>query len=184
MWAPSNATPSGQVPTANVPRLAPSLARSLVTLSLPKFVTHTLAPSQATPSGKVPTGNVPRLVPSQARTLLTLLSLLFATHMFPPSKANPNGNGPAAKLAVRFAAYQRKMAACRKLICSCRARSVRRARPLCMRFLRLRELRTCALPSYCVQKMRECIRSPGLQALPQFAQLSAVSPAEKYVQSG
>src|SRR5882757_9829106 len=36
--------------------------------------------------------------------------------MCPPSNARPNGNGPAAKLAVRFASYQCKMATSRKFI--------------------------------------------------------------------
>jgi hypothetical protein len=59
MLLPSNATPFGPEPTANVPRTVPSLARSLVTLLLPAFVTQMLLPSNATPYGLVPTTNVP-----------------------------------------------------------------------------------------------------------------------------
>jgi hypothetical protein len=40
MLAPSKATPRGFVPALNVPKLAPSPARSLVTLLLPLLTTH------------------------------------------------------------------------------------------------------------------------------------------------
>src|SRR5271157_2485550 len=72
MKAPSKATPHGRVPTGKVPRLAPSAARSSVTVLLPEFVTQTLAPSKATPTGADPTANVPNTTPSLARTLVTL----------------------------------------------------------------------------------------------------------------
>jgi hypothetical protein len=48
MLAPSNATPNGRTPTAKVPRVAPSLSRSLVTPLSPWFVTQTFVPSKAT----------------------------------------------------------------------------------------------------------------------------------------
>src|ERR1700730_14058424 len=44
--APSKATPNGWFPTGNVPKAVPSLARNLVTLLLPEFVTHILTPSK------------------------------------------------------------------------------------------------------------------------------------------
>ena len=49
MLAPSKATAYGLVPTANVPNVAPSLERNLVTVLLPAFATQTLNPSNATP---------------------------------------------------------------------------------------------------------------------------------------
>ncbi len=55
MLAPSKATPIGPVPTAKVPSVVPSLARSLVTLLLLKFATQMLVPSKATPIGAAPT---------------------------------------------------------------------------------------------------------------------------------
>ena len=105
----------GAIPVANVPRVVPSLARNLVTLSLPKLVTQMLAPSKATPSGEVPTAYVPNAPPSQTRSLLTLLPALFATQMLAPSNAKPNGNCHT-NLAVRFALYQCKRAIWRKFI--------------------------------------------------------------------
>lgn len=47
---PSRVTPAAFVPTLNVPRTFPLLARSLVTLLLP-FATQMLNPSNATPAG-------------------------------------------------------------------------------------------------------------------------------------
>src|SRR5947209_7386985 len=52
MLLPSKATPKGMLPTAKVPRVAPSLARSSVTLLLPAFATQMLLPSNATPEGE------------------------------------------------------------------------------------------------------------------------------------
>src|SRR5258707_10880953 len=47
----------GLVPTAKVPRTAPSLARNLVTLLLPLLATQMLEPSKATAYGAVPVLN-------------------------------------------------------------------------------------------------------------------------------
>src|SRR5438132_1301032 len=66
-------------PTSKVPRFAPLLARSLVTL--PSLVTQMSAPSKATPTGNFSTGKVPRIAPSLARSLVTLLLPLFAVQM-------------------------------------------------------------------------------------------------------
>src|SRR6202049_2250832 len=109
MLAPSKATPVG-VPTVKVPRIEPSLARSLVTLLPPKFDTQMLAPSKAMNCGLVPTAKVPRAEPSLARSLVTLLLPAFTTQMLVPSKAKPAGPVPTPKLVVRFAGYQRRMA--------------------------------------------------------------------------
>src|SRR5260370_1456339 len=57
MLVPSNAMPVGLVPTAKVPRTAPSLARNLVTLLLPLLATQMLEPSKATAYGAVPVLN-------------------------------------------------------------------------------------------------------------------------------
>lgn len=48
----------GSSPTGNVPRIAPSLARSLVTASSISFAIQMLAPSNANPSGEFPAGKV------------------------------------------------------------------------------------------------------------------------------
>jgi len=66
--APSKATATGAPGTGKLPRLAPLLARSLVTVLLLEFVTHMLVPSNATPVGTLPTAKVPSNLPSLART--------------------------------------------------------------------------------------------------------------------
>src|ERR1700683_4431380 len=58
MWAPSNAMPLGDDPTANVPSRLPSLACSLLTLLSLEFDTQIWAPSKTTPPGPFPTVNV------------------------------------------------------------------------------------------------------------------------------
>src|SRR5438105_405822 len=98
MLAPSKATPKGSFPTAKVPSVVPSLARRLVTLLLPAFVTQMLAPSKAAPLGPVPAVKVPRVIPSLARSLVTVLLKLFATQMLAPSKAMPSGCFPTGKV--------------------------------------------------------------------------------------
>ena len=50
-FAPSNTTPWGVPPTVNVPRAAPSLALSLLTVPSLLFAVQILAPSKATPYG-------------------------------------------------------------------------------------------------------------------------------------
>ena len=52
---------NGSSPTRNVPRVVPSLARSLVTVPPPKFATQMLAPSKAVAIGFAPTENVPKV---------------------------------------------------------------------------------------------------------------------------
>ena len=54
MFVPSNAIPSGLMPTAYVPSVAP-LGDSSVTLLLPELTTHMFAPSNAIPCGLMPT---------------------------------------------------------------------------------------------------------------------------------
>jgi len=56
---PSKATPTGPLPTLNVPIFVPSLARSLVTVLSPWFPTQIFAPSKATQYGLMPILNVP-----------------------------------------------------------------------------------------------------------------------------
>src|ERR1044072_8898635 len=58
MLAPSKVIQDGEFPTGNVPKLAPSLARNLVTVSSVLFVTQMLAPSKTTPTGSFPTGKL------------------------------------------------------------------------------------------------------------------------------
>jgi hypothetical protein len=77
--------------------LAPSEARSFVTLSLERFATQMLEPSKATPQGRTPAGNVPRLAPSEARSFVTLSLLKSATQMLEPSKAH-HGEKPTKKV--------------------------------------------------------------------------------------
>src|SRR6266852_917062 len=110
MLAPSKATPTGFVPTGNVPSTAPSLARSLVTLLLPAFAIQMFSSAKAKKRGSVPTGNVPSTAPSLARSLVTLLLLKFATQMLSPSKAKNTGALPTPKVVVRLALYQCRMA--------------------------------------------------------------------------
>src|SRR5258707_620179 len=93
MLAPSKAMPPGPL-TGKEPRLAPSLARSLITVLGFAFVTQILAPSKTTPNGLAPTLKVPRLAPSLARNLVTLLLPPFDTQMLAPSKATPIGPLP------------------------------------------------------------------------------------------
>src|SRR5262249_41029313 len=117
MLVPSKANPmgvfpeGGLVPARNVPKLAPSLARSLVTVPSRKFVTQMLTPSKSALWGPLPTEKVPSMAPSLARTLLTPFEP-FITQMLSPSKAM----GPAplgiAKLVVRLAGYQCRVATC------------------------------------------------------------------------
>src|SRR5262249_25025483 len=86
MFSPSNAIPWG-LGTLNVARLAPSLERSLVTVSSFLFVTQTLSPSVATPVGLWPTGKTPRLAPSLTRSLVTVSRSRFIAQILAPSKA-------------------------------------------------------------------------------------------------
>src|SRR5215467_6301542 len=53
MWEPSKAMPQGRTPVGKVPRVAPSLARSLLTVLSPRFVTQMLAPSKGRISGDI-----------------------------------------------------------------------------------------------------------------------------------
>src|SRR6266550_2574649 len=94
-------------PPTKVPRIAPSLARTLVTLPSAQMLapskakappTQMLAPSKTTPPPAA--AKVPRLAPSLARSLVTPSE--FPTHMLAPSKAMPRGKVPTAKVP-RFA---------------------------------------------------------------------------------
>src|SRR5580692_7319983 len=87
MLAPSNATPTGLVPTVKVPSMEPSLARSLVTVPPSKLGTHMLVPSKATSEGLDPTAkvHVPTQTPSLARSFVTVLSARLVTQMLAPS---------------------------------------------------------------------------------------------------
>src|ERR1700733_7862885 len=90
MLAPSKAIPSGALPTSNVPRTFPSLARSFMTVPTrpsPFVTTHTLAPSKADAIGELPTVKFPRFLPSLARNLVTVL-VPFGTQMFEPSNVD------------------------------------------------------------------------------------------------
>src|SRR5271169_251352 len=71
MLAPSKAKLAGSVPTLKLPKTMPSLARSLVTVLLPKFATQMLAPSKHTPRGSLPT--------AKEVVVLTLYHLSSAT---------------------------------------------------------------------------------------------------------
>src|SRR5258705_190387 len=102
MLIPSKATPTGWIPTVKVPRRAPSLARSLVTLLLCVFATQMLAPSKATAVGRLPTLKVPCTAPSLVRNLVTLELSEFVTQMLAPSKARPIGDVPTVNLVVKF----------------------------------------------------------------------------------
>ena len=55
MFAPSKQMPSGPVLALKLPRLAPVLESSLLTLPLPEFATHMPAPSKQIPRGVAPT---------------------------------------------------------------------------------------------------------------------------------
>ena len=92
--APSKATPRGCVPTEEVPRTAPLLARSFVRLLLAEFATHMFAPSNARAVGPPPTGKAPRTVPSAGRSLVTLPLPAFVAQMLVPSKATAVGATP------------------------------------------------------------------------------------------
>jgi hypothetical protein len=58
MFVPSNAIPTGLVPTVNVPSVAPAGDSS--TTSLPALMTHRFVPSNAIPPDPVAAGKVPR----------------------------------------------------------------------------------------------------------------------------
>src|SRR5437667_34277 len=91
MLTPSNATPWGCDPTGKLPRLAPSLACSLVTVLLPLFVTQMLAPSNATPTGSA---NPVTAIPPRA---LYHFSRAIACVLGPSGPAGPVGPaGPGA----------------------------------------------------------------------------------------
>ena len=66
--APSKLMARGALPVVNVPRFAPSLASSLVTLLEPKFATQMLRPSKVIPTGELPTLKVPITAPSGANS--------------------------------------------------------------------------------------------------------------------
>jgi hypothetical protein len=83
----------GEVPTGKVPRLAPTLARSFVTLLLRAFVTQMLAPSKAT-SRRGRLREAAEVAPVAGPQPVTLSSSRFATQMLAPSKATPIGNRP------------------------------------------------------------------------------------------
>src|SRR6266568_3784796 len=101
--APSKATPNGLEPAEKVPRIAPSEARSSVTLLPVSFATQMSAPSKATPNAMPPTENVPRFAPSEARSLVTVPLPSLVTQMSAPSKATPSGVEPTEKEAARLA---------------------------------------------------------------------------------
>src|SRR6478672_2507321 len=94
----------------NVPRAAPSLARSLVSVPLDEFATQMLDPSKAIPMGELPTTKSPSTPPSFARILVTVLLPVFVTQILAPSNATPVGLPSTAKVAERFASYQWRMA--------------------------------------------------------------------------
>src|SRR5258706_324968 len=100
MLAPSNAAEKGETPTGKLPRVWPSLARSLVTLLLPWSAPHTLAPSKATPVGEFPAAKVPSTAPSLARSFVTVLASAFDTHILLPSKTTSPAPLPTANVAV------------------------------------------------------------------------------------
>src|SRR5262252_1628676 len=79
MFTPLKARAYGEPLTAKVPRVVPSLARSLVTVPLLTLPTQILAPSNARLLGCAPTVKVPALVPS--RLYLVTVSLKFVTHI-------------------------------------------------------------------------------------------------------
>src|SRR6267142_6097551 len=64
---PSTATPLGAVPTAKVPRIAPSIGPTFMTLFDPELATQRLVPSKAIPVGPLPTGKGPKTRLSLAR---------------------------------------------------------------------------------------------------------------------
>ena len=85
MFAPSKARPTGRM-TENVPSNAPSLARSLVTLSLLLLATQMFDPSNAKSWGLFPTAMVLTRVPSLALSLVTVLRpepLATQMYLFP-----------------------------------------------------------------------------------------------------
>jgi len=83
--------------------LAPSLARSLVTVPLLPFETQMLAPSKATPLGYEPTAKLPWTTPSLARSLVTVPLLACRCYAVHPQPQDSLGNagGSAALLAER-----------------------------------------------------------------------------------
>src|SRR5438094_8568281 len=64
----------GPVPTLKVPRIVPSLDRSLVTLLDKKFVVQMFLPSKVTNTGSEPTSYIASMVPSLAPSFVTVLA--------------------------------------------------------------------------------------------------------------
>src|ERR1700691_3074476 len=114
MCAPSKATEHDAPAMAKTPSVAPSLARTFVTVLSWPLTTHMLAPSYAMPQGPFPTVKmqVPTHAPSLARSLVTVSDPRFANHMFAPSKARKSGSGPrfAVNRAEIFPGYQARSA--------------------------------------------------------------------------
>src|SRR5439155_10754110 len=100
-----------QLPTGKLPRIVPSLARSLVTAFPSQFPAQMLAPSKAKAYGPG-TANVARVVPSLGRSFVMVLPKVLAIHRFSPSKTTPVGNPATENCVVWFASYQCRVATC------------------------------------------------------------------------
>ena len=122
MFAPSNASPPGQEPTANVPSKLPLLCCSLVTLSPCEFATQMAVPSKAPAVGRFPTAKVPMVDPSLARSSVNVLSLELATHMFAPSNASPYGPEPTVNVPNTTPSLARSLVTLLLRLCRWRAR--------------------------------------------------------------
>lgn len=81
----SNAIPAPP-PLARLPKVSPSLARSLVTVAVQPAVIHKLEPSKAIPAGQLPAAYVPTADPSLGRSFVTVLSAVFAIQRLAASK--------------------------------------------------------------------------------------------------
>lgn len=114
MLEPSNAIPSGAVPTVmefSNPPVEPNISLTVFPLV---FVIQTFRPSQATAEAPTPAGNVPRFVPSPARNFRILAVALFVIQTLEPSKATPVGLfSPEWTVPLAWlAAYQCNVAIC------------------------------------------------------------------------
>src|SRR5262249_8519944 len=87
IWAPSNATPIGAVPTGTTSRRAPSLARSFVRLLLVELATQMLVPSKTIPETETPAVKVPISAESLALSFITALTFNTLSQMLAPSNA-------------------------------------------------------------------------------------------------
>src|SRR5262249_42630195 len=105
MLVPSKAVPTGFLPTLNVPRIVPSLVRTLLTVAAWVSVTQRLSPSKERSTRTKPMGYWPRIEPSEGRILTNVLNPLIAQRLLPSNRkaSTPCGKSYSPRMAPSLA---------------------------------------------------------------------------------